>query len=472
MNETSLIEEVFPAYPEYKKAVGAWLETVPTHWEERDLKHKSDVIPSNIDKKSKDGEKQVWVCNYMDVYKNEFITADLEFLKATASDKQIDKLTLLKGDVILTKDSEDYNDIAIPALVKEDMKRTVCGYHLTLIRPHHDLDGGYLFRLLQADVFNTHFKVMAKGVTRFGLSTDAFTKLKILLPPLSEQRQIAYFLDHKTAQIDAAIEKGRRLIELLREERAALINEAVTAGVDEHGRPRSKPTQLPAEGWKDSGVEWLGVVPTHWEERDLKHKSDVIPSNIDKKSKDGEKQVWVCNYMDVYKNEFITADLEFLKATASDKQIDKLTLLKGDVILTKDSEDYNDIAIPALVKEDMKRTVCGYHLTLIRPHHDLDGGYLFRLLQADVFNTHFKVMAKGVTRFGLSTDAFTKLKILLPPLSEQHRIVEYIETETTRIDQEISILEREIELLAEYRQALISEAVTGKIDVREVEVDG
>ena len=118
--------------------------------------------------------------------------------------------------------------------------------------------------------------------------------------------------------------------------------------------------------YRDSGVEWLGHIPAHWEVRRLKACATVHLSNVDKKSREGESEVLLCNYVDVYYNERIEGDMTFMAATATRDQIRRFSLRKGDVLVTKDSETWTDIAVPALVDEDLAGVLCGYHLALIR----------------------------------------------------------------------------------------------------------
>ena len=155
------------------------------------------------------------------------------------------------------------------------------------------------------------------------------------------------------------------------------------------------------EKYKESGVEWLGDIPTGWTTQKLKFVARVQPSNVDKKSKKDEKEVQLCNYTDVYYNEEITADLPFMKATASDVQIKKFTLKSGDTIITKDSEDPNDIAVPAYVPQDLDGVVCGYHLALLRPENGTYGGYLKRVMDSQYARSFFATRANGITRYGL-----------------------------------------------------------------------
>jgi len=167
---------------------------------------------------------------------------------------------------------------------------------------------------------------------------------------------------------------------------------------------------------KDSGVEWVGEIPENWKVTKLKKISDVRVSNVDKKSDEAEPEVLLCNYIDVYNNEFITSKINFMKATASLEQIKKFTLKKEDVIITKDSEEPTDIAVPALVNENLEGVVCGYHLALIRPNIKvIIGRFLLRQFQTKSINEQFVIAANGVTRFGLKTSRILNANFVVPP---------------------------------------------------------
>jgi type I restriction enzyme, S subunit len=128
--------------------------------------------------------------------------------------------------------------------------------------------------------------------------------------------------------------------------------------------------------YKDSGVEWLGEVPGHWEVKRLKQACLVFPSNIDKKSYDNETPIKLCNYTDVYYNDTIEPAMDFMAATATTEQIAKFTLRAGDTIITKDSETADDIAIAAYVPADLPGVVCGYHLSMVRPLPVTNGAFV------------------------------------------------------------------------------------------------
>ena len=270
-------------------------------------------------------------------------------------------------------------------------------------------------------------------------------------PPLSEQQQIVSFLDTKTSFIDSLIEKTQRKIELLKEKRTSLINEVVTKGLN------------PNVEMKDSGVEWIREIPSGWETGKLKNNSDLKISSVDKHIFEEEIQVIVCNYTDVYYNEFITSELPLRKGSCSENEYSNFILKKGDVIITKDSESPTDIGVPSLVKENLENVVCGYHLSIIKSYpNKLMGGYLFRQLQTKRIRSYFEINSNGITRFGLGKSSVLETPLILPPISEQQQIVEYLDEQTQLIDKTISIEEKRIKLLKEYRQSLISEVVTGK----------
>ena len=178
-----------------------------------------DLRLSSVDKKSKPDETPVLLCNYTDVYRNRIIHSDLDFMEATATDREIEKCALQPGDVVITKDSEQYDDIGVPALIRDDAPALVCGYHLAILRPRHDLiDGGYLFNALTTREVQHQFHAFANGVTRFGLRKADIERVQIPVPPMEEQRRIAGVL----GCLDDKIELNRRMAETLEQMARAL----------------------------------------------------------------------------------------------------------------------------------------------------------------------------------------------------------------------------------------------------------
>ena len=296
---------------------------------------------------------------------------------------------------------------------------------------------------------------MSISSTIENLNGEKYANVYLPVPPLAEQAAIARYLDRADERIQRAISVKQRLVELLTEQRQAVIHRAVTRGLD---------ADAPL---KTSGVEWLGEIPAHWDVRRLRNTVDMRVSNVDKHIKEGEAPVRLCNYVDVYKNEHITDDILFMRATATSREIDRFRLKFGDVIITKDSETWDDIGVPALVDYAADDLVCGYHLAVLRPlKTSLDGRFLFRALQSSLVGSQFHKAASGVTRYGLTHEAIKSVLLPVPPLAEQVAIARHLDKATAEIDAAMENARRTVELLREYRARLVADAVTGRVDVR------
>jgi len=446
-------------YPAYKDSGVEWLGKVPEHWEIIRLKHlaSNDI---NVVQTGPFGA-QLHASDYVENGVPLILIRNVNNLKIDDSDipkiseekaESLSSYRLEIGDIVFSR----VGSIGRIAIVTEREKGWLISGQMLRIRiANPNLKNDFALYVFSSEVISEFVSYKSVGSTRDSINTEILRNVPVVIPPIPEQLFIARYLDDRTRKIDSLIEKKQKLIELLKEERAAVINEAVTKGLD------------PRAPMKDSEVEWLGEVPEKWEVKRLKYVAEIKSSNVDKKSYDNEIKVFLCNYIDVYKNEFIDNSFSFMEATANENEIAKFNVKKRDVLVTKDSETPDDIANPAYIKEDLINTICGYHLAQIRANQiELIGEYLFRLFQSKKFNSYFEISANGVTRFGLSIDSFKNVLITLPLIEEQTQIVKYIETLTKKIYQTITKIEKEIGLLQEYRTALISEVVTGKIDVR------
>ena len=217
---------------------------------------------------------------------------------------------------------------------------------------------------------------------------------------------------------------------------------------------------------RDSGIEWLGEIPAHWEVKRLKHLATIRVSNVDKHIVDGQPAVRLVNYTDVYYNDLITPDMQLMASTTDRDKLAKFRVLVGDTIITKDSETPDDIGVPAYVNEAQPDMVCGYHLAILQP---VVGPtlpkFIFYATKSSSSAAYWSSVASGLTRYGLKVDAVGSCAVAIPPLPEQRAIADYLDAETARIDTLVSKLQRQIELLTERRQAVITAAVTGKLDV-------
>ncbi len=185
-----------------------------------------------------------------------------------------------------------------------------------------------------------------------------------------------------------------------------------------------------------SGVDQLRqMVPAQWQLKPLRSVADYQVSNVDKLIAEDEEPVRLCNYVDVYHNERVDLTVPFMAATATAGEIERFGLKIGDVLITKDSEAWNDIGVPALICETADDLVCGYHLAMIRPNPDqIEGEFLFRCMQAKPVSIQLELAANGITRFGIPKSAIGSLSIPVPSLPDQRRIVGYIADQVQDID--------------------------------------
>jgi type I restriction enzyme, S subunit len=235
-----------------------WIGAIPPGWTVERLKKVSTIKSSNVDKKDYPDQIPIRLCNYVDVYYNDVIDNSIRFMKSTASELEYKKFHLSSGDVVLTKDSETPDDIAVPAYVAENIDDLVCGYHLAVMRANHKLNGKFLFRAIQSTGIKEQFYRLATGITRFGLKIRELESVLIPLPPLQEQRAIAQYLDQRCGKLDAIIVIKQQQIKTLDALRQSIIFHAVTKGLDD------------SVLLVDSGVEWLGKIPEGWQVKIIK----------------------------------------------------------------------------------------------------------------------------------------------------------------------------------------------------------
>ena len=423
-------------YDSYKDSGVEWIGEIPTNWKSKRFSYSIDIQKGKIPKNLTD-EKLVDSLPYLSM-------GVLRGDKPKEFSNESGIVHVSKGDIGLLWDGSNSGEV-----IRINREGILSSTVSLLSLKDDSIDKEFCFYLLK--FYENDFRENTIGMGIPHVSGDHVRESKLIIPTFSEQQQIVSFLDNKTSLIDSLIEKTQRKIELLKEKRTSLINEVVTKGLN------------PNVEMKDSGVEWIGKIPSHWETGKLKNNSDLKISSIDKHIFEEEIQVIVCNYTDVYYNEFITSELPLRKGSCSENEYSNFILKRGDVIITKDSESPTDIGVPSLVKENLDNVVCGYHLSIIKSNpKKLVGGYLFRQLQTNRIRSYFEINSNGITRFGLGKSSVLETPLILPPTSEQKQIVEYLDEQTQLIDNTISIEEKRIELLKEYRQSLISEVVTGK----------
>jgi type I restriction enzyme S subunit len=440
----------------------SYFPSLPKGWREERIHDVAELRTSNVDKKSDEGEMPVRLCNYVDVYKNEKISMSLNFMEATATEAQIERFALQVGDVVITKDSETPDDIGVAALIKETAPDLVCGYHLTILRPKTaEIAGGYLLYALASRLSAYQFYLAANGVTRFGLTYQGTKNVSIAFPPLSEQRQIASFLDWKTMQIDALIAKKQQLIEKLQEQRIAVITQAVTKGLN------------PDAPMRDSGIPWLDCVPEAWKLRKLRFifefgrglgitKANLLDSGIP-----------CVNYGEIHSKfgfEVIPEkhDLKFVSEEYLESGTKSL-LSYGDFVFADTSEDIEGSGNFAYLNSETP-TFAGYHTITAKPLEENNPRYLAYLFDSPAFRHQIRKNISGVKVFSITQGLLKSCSAWLPEFDEQAEIVDCLDLKCGKMDRIALCCQSAIEKLTEYRAAIITAATTGKIDVRQIQI--
>jgi type I restriction enzyme S subunit len=279
---------------------------------------------------------------------------------------------------------------------------------------------------------STFEAVVSKDVKQFPVPT----------PPLSEQKKIAEIL----STWDRAIEQTQKLIDAKQRLKKGLMQHLLT------GRMRFPGFGAPAEK--------AGELPEGWEERKLAEVAKVIISGVDKKTKKDEIPVFLCNYMDVFQNQYITSDCNFMVASATKAEIEKYKLQKNDVLLTKDSETREDIANSAIMLENIPDLICGYHLAILRPKDQfVDGLFLAYIINFGTFHNYFVTRANGVTRFGVTIESIKGLMVRIPNLVEQKKIAFSL----LNLDNEQKLLIQRVNLLKKQKGGLMQKLLNGEV---------
>ncbi len=399
---------------------------------------------SNVDKHVNPDEMPVKLCNYVDVYKSDRIVSNMEFMSATARVDEVERFLLQVGDVLITKDSETWNDIGVSALVESTADDLVCGYHLALLRPSTStVMGPYLHWALQVPDIQYQLHIEAKGVTRFGLSQNAIASMLLPIPPLSEQAAIIRHLDEADTRIQSYIRAKKRLIELLTEQKQAIIDQAVTHGLD------------PNVPMKPSGVEWLGDVPVHWEVQKLRNiiKPVTLRNRPDLPllSVVRERGVILRDIHDRDENHnFIPDDLTNYKVVRSGQfAMNKMKAWQGSYGVSQ----HEGIVSPAYFVFDV---------------YEVRGDFFNAAIRSKAYVPFFSQASDGIRvgQWDLSQVRLREIVFCVPPLDEQTTIVRHIGRTTADIDNAIDRTRHQIELIQEYRTRLIADVVTGKLDVR------
>lgn len=428
-------------YPKYKSSPILWLPQLPEGWEDVKIKFLfKERVEKGFENEPLLAATQTKGVVPKELYENRTVTAQKDFhlLKLVKIGDFVISLRSFQGGI----EYAHYQGIISPAY--------------TIMKPSKVVSGGFYRYFFKSKNFVDDLATYVTGI-REGQNIDygAFRESFQPLPPLSEQTQIAKFLDYKCALIDTAVQKKTRLIELLKEQKQAIINRAVTRGLN------------PKAPMKDSGIEWLGKIPAHWGLKKLRHITEFIQTGPFGSQLHAaeyiENGIPVINPANIYEGKVIP-DLKCCITSEKANDLNRHLLKKGNIIFGRRGE----MGRCAIVTEKEEGWLCGtgsIRVSII--HNKVNGEFLSVYLQSPFIKDWLKLESVGATMDNLNGSILSRIPIPLPSINEQKDILIFINIESAKIHFTISRIEREIELIKEYKTALIAEAVTGKIDVRD-----
>ncbi|MBN3045004.1 restriction endonuclease subunit S [Pectobacterium brasiliense] len=434
----------FPSYDCFKSIDADWLGRVPSHWEVVRLRYLFKRV-----KRTNCPEKEL-----LSVYR------DYGVIPKNSRDdnhnKPSDDLSpyqlVESGDLVMNKMKAWQGSIAISEY--EGIVSPAYFVYSFSGEGRNAIDSKYVHYLLRSPAYITQYMARSKGirVNQWDLEPDAFEHLEVLLPTIKEQKAIAAFLDRETQRIDSLIEEKQTFIKLLKEKRQALITHVVTKGLN------------PNVEMQDSGIEWIGRVPKHWNITSLKSVSTVVDPNPSHRNPE-----YVDNgFPFISTKEFTGIDgieLDTLRRVSEDtviEQEERCYFREGSIAFSRKGTIGEVRVLPHYIRFALLDSVC-----VINAGDTMSYQYLYLQAKSSVYDSQLGAVVRGAALKQVSVGKVRDLLTLCPPLDEQNQIVRYIDQQLTKLDKLVVETSRSLALLKERHVALISAAVTGKIDVRE-----
>lgn len=429
----------FEQYLTYKDSGIAWLGRIPSHWEVKPLKHLTEFSTGWTPPTGRE-----------DLYGGEHLWANISDLgprilsstEKTISDAaiRVARLRIVSEGSLLFSFKLSVGTVSIAGA------NMYTNEAIAAFAPSSRVDTKYLYWAAPVIVpRNAQENIYGAPL----LSRERIANAALVAPPIAEQRAIAAFLDRETARIDALVKKKEQLIELLQEKRTALITRAVTKGLD------------PSAPMKDSGIEWLGEIPAHWEVKRLRHVGDAIigltyePDDV----VGPDEGVLLLRASNVKDGRIILEDKVFVRTVIPEHLSTRLT----DILICARSGSRDLIGKSAKIEADAVNLTFG---TFMMVYRSSCNSFLFYVFNSALFEYQSASFLTSTIN-QLTVGNLKDMTVPVPTSREQTAIVAFLDRETARIDTLVTRVRQAIEHLKELRSAVISAAVTGKIDVRE-----
>jgi type I restriction enzyme S subunit len=449
----------YNAYEKYKDSGVEWLGEIPKHWEVKRFKfllkdgyEGLKIGPFGSQIKS---EKLSLSGNYKVYGQENVINQDFLLGYRYLEDELFEELSMYEikaNDLLITMMGTSGRCYIVP----NNVQKGIMDSHLIRLRLSNIYNLQFIRYLIdESEYVSYQIRILGKGSIMHGLNSSIIKSLELIIPPKDEQEIITQFLDYKTKQIDALIAKKETLLEKLDEKRTAIISHAVTKGLD------------PNVPMKDSGVEWLGEIPEHWEKKRLKF---VVSKIIDAEHKtalyDDNGDYLVVRTANVRTGELLLENAKFTNESVYKEWTVRAVPEQGDILFTREAPAGEACLVPE------KPIVClGQRMVLFKFDKTKYNGYfLLQSLYSGIADEFIKSLSLGSTVAHFNMSDITSIPLFIPPYNEQKQIAEYLDQQTAKIDQQKLKIQQAIDRLKEYRTALITNAVTGKIDVRQVSI--
>lgn len=398
------------------------------------LKRVASIRVSNVDKKSSESQTVVKLCNYTDVYYCSEIALDQEFMQATATLDQIRDFGLWAGDTLITKDSETAQDIGISSYVRESSQDLVCGYHLALIRPEACVHPKFLNWFMQSDHAREYLSSTATGVTRFGLRADAIANLAVPRLDRRGQEAIADYLDTEVTRVDRMSATISRLSATWDERTRAQLNELLSAV---HGNRIG--LRYVTDSLSQGSSPQAGSRPAEPNERGILKLSAI---------KQGQ---------------FIPTEN---KVVAPEQLLAEEGVRAGDLLVSR-ANTPDLVGDSCAVPRDFPNLHLPDLIYRIRLSKQMDTAFVALCLQLPEYRNELSALARGTSQsmVKLRGEDILSIRIPIPPIEQQREISDAAASIYTRAKSAAAKIDRQIDLLRERRQALITAAVAGELDI-------
>ena len=442
-------------YAAMKDSGTTWLGDVPAHWDVRRLGQLGTFTKGRGGNKEDEVSQGIPCVRYGDLYTtHEYF---IHQCKAFLTEEKAHKYSPIEyGDLLFAASGETADEIgksAVNLLASEAR----CGGDVILFRPRNKMDPRYLGYAADCHPAATQKASMGRGFTVVHIYPGQLKRLQVALPSLQEQAAIVRFLDHADRRIKRYLRAKEKLVALLEEQKQAIIHEAVTGRIDVR-------TGKPYPAYKDSGVEWLGNVPEHWEVRRLGQIGTLLKGRGGSKEDEVDEGVPCVRYGDLYTTHaWVIAETR--SSVAQEKAAEYTFIRFGDVLFAASGETVDEIGKSA-VNLITSRACCGGDIILFRPCLQLDPGFMGYAADCRASAEQKARMGRGFTVVHIYPHQIKRIALTIPPILEQSAIARFLNDAVASTTSAIECTNREIDLLREYRARLIADVVTGKLDVR------